>query len=169
MVIDELGEAWAAGNSEWGQLGVPHYEFVAKTCKVPYKKVLGLKGPVLKVCCGDGFSLALAAKGKLYSCGKGNLGRLGLGIEENVGQMVEIQYFRKYDIRIIDIAAGGRHCLALAEDRSRLFVWGCNFYYQLGQYHQDDELEPVKNIYITKRIKSVACGQMNSAVMVEDF
>lgn len=81
MVIDEFGEAWAGGNSEWGQLGVPHYDFVAKTCQIPYKKVQGIKGSISKVCCGDGFSLALSAKGKVYSCGKGNLGRLGHGIE----------------------------------------------------------------------------------------
>lgn len=85
MIIDDQGEAWAAGNSEWGQLGMPNYDFIAKTCKVPYKKVLGLKGTVLKICCGDGFSLALTTKGKVFSCGKGNLGRLGLGIEENIG------------------------------------------------------------------------------------
>ena len=132
MIIDEYGETWAAGNSEFGQLGVRFYEFISKSCKVPYVKVRGIEGMVHKVCCGDGFSLALSKAGMVYSCGKGNLGRLGHGVEMNVGQMWEIQYFRQNEIHIIDIAAGGRHCLAVSTNRKVLFVWGCNIFYQLG-------------------------------------
>ena len=54
-----------------------------------------------------------------------------------------VEYFRLNDIRLSDICAGGRHCLAISapnpylskyEELSNrnLFVWGFNFYYQLG-------------------------------------
>jgi hypothetical protein len=76
----------------------------------------------------------------LYTCGKGNFGRLGHGSEDNCYKMKIVEYFRLNDIRLSDICAGGRHCLAISapnpylskyEELSNrnLFVWGFNFYY----------------------------------------
>ena len=77
----------------------------------------------------------LDSEGHVYTCGKGNFGRLGHGSCESINQMTRIDGFMKIKVRIRDVEAGGRHCLAISEEdpemntARELFGWGFNFYH----------------------------------------
>lgn len=50
--------------------------------------------PAIKIKAGDCFSMVVNSIGDLYTCGKGNFGRLGHGNEDNCYKMKIIEYFR---------------------------------------------------------------------------
>jgi alpha-tubulin suppressor-like RCC1 family protein len=58
---------------------VAHYHFCPKICDLPYVylSVFTRDNPGIKVAAGDGFSVFLDNHGSVYTCGKGNFGRLG--------------------------------------------------------------------------------------------
>ena len=79
LALDSCGYIYAAGSSDLGQLGVIDYHFIPDKCERPYITMPGftIADPAIKVCAGDGFSIALDSHGQVFSCGKGNFGRLG--------------------------------------------------------------------------------------------
>lgn len=79
LILDTCGYVYSAGSSENGQLGTLHYNFTPKLCDIPYVMMaeFSIKCPAVKVCAGDGFSIVLNSQGDVFSCGKGNFGRLG--------------------------------------------------------------------------------------------
>jgi alpha-tubulin suppressor-like RCC1 family protein len=70
----------------------------------------------VKVCAGDGFSVFLDEHGSVYTCGKGNFGRLGLGHCLSMSKTVKVEWFSKCGIKIKDIEVGGRHTLAISDE-----------------------------------------------------
>lgn len=87
---------------------------------------------------GDGFSLILTKDHEVYSCGKGDLGRLGHGNTQEQFKPKIIKWFKERDIKVKSISAGGRHSLAIGcykyylrkgGDGDRLFGWGFGFYH----------------------------------------
>ena len=79
-----------------------------------------MNNQAIKVCAGDGFSVVLNQNGLVYSCGKGNFGRLGQGHAENINKMTKISGFNKFKVKIKDIEVGGRHCLAISEENKEI-------------------------------------------------
>lgn len=69
--------------------------------------------PAVKVSAGDCFSLVLDSQGEVYSCGKGNFGRLGHGDQNSKNEMTAVKYFTENGIVVKDIEAGGRHALVM--------------------------------------------------------
>lgn len=60
-----------------------------------------------------------AGDGKVYSWGRGTFGRLGTGSEEDRNSPVRVRFFgsddeREDTLKIVDIAAGAYHSLALS-------------------------------------------------------
>ena len=146
-------------------------------CEVPYVIVppFSKSCPAIKVSAGDGFSLVLNYDGEVFTCGKGNYGRLGQGHTNSLSTMTRIDWFITKKLLIKDICAGGRHCLAISEEdseengRSQLYGWGFGFYYQLGQGEDNNEdyLDPLKIVLKTGdyKVKYISCGYfMSSAI-----
>ena len=90
----------------------------------------------------------------------------------------KIMHFIQHGIVIKDIAVGGRHCLAIShedsepDERSALYGWGFNFYYQmgLGKDQREDMLSPTK-IPVTDipyRAKHISCGYFSSTVLISN-
>jgi len=127
------GEVYAAGSSELGQLGVPEYQFVPLHAEQPFIKLemfeFGVNDKAVKVQASDGFSMILSKDGDVYTCGKGNFGRLGHGQEKDCVKPTRIDWFFQNGVKIKDICAGGRHCLAQGEYDGALYGWGFNFYH----------------------------------------
>jgi alpha-tubulin suppressor-like RCC1 family protein len=63
--------------------------------------------------------------GRVYSWGRGTLGRLGLGSEEDQIFPAQVKFGSQDSVRIVGIAAGAYHSLALADDGS-VWCWGYN-------------------------------------------
>lgn len=74
---------------------------------------------IISIAAGEAHTLALTGDGKVYSWGRGTLGRLGTGSEEDRHFPVRVTFFgpddeREEKLKIVAVAAGSYHSLALA-------------------------------------------------------
>ncbi|KAL0318384.1 UNVERIFIED_CONTAM: putative E3 ubiquitin-protein ligase HERC2 [Sesamum angustifolium] len=84
-----------------------------------------LSRKIISIAAGEAHTLALTADGKVYSWGRGTFGRLGTGSEEDRHFPVRVSFFgsddeREDKLKIVGIAAGAYHSLALADSEDRM-------------------------------------------------
>lgn len=65
--------------------------------------IFTVHSPAVKVCASDGFTMVLNRCGDVFSCGKGNFGRLGHGNERDCREIKKIMWFPENGMKIIDI------------------------------------------------------------------
>lgn len=94
---------------------------------------------VIAVATGEAHTLALGGDGNVYSWGRGTFGRLGCGSESDQLLPTRIRFFQENKLRIVGIAAGAYHSLALADDGS-VWGWGYNVYGQIGSHEENSSL-----------------------------
>ncbi|RAL38009.1 hypothetical protein DM860_000703 [Cuscuta australis] len=73
-----------------------------------------LSHKIIKIAAGESHTLALTGDGSVYSWGRGMFGRLGTGSESDQTFPVRVEFFSSAAVRIVDIAAGAYHSLAVA-------------------------------------------------------
>ena len=188
LALDVDGVVYCGGNAKNGQLGInPGFWSIDAAEQPPYvivdqfnKDVL----PAAKVAAGRDFSMVLTEAGTVYTCGLNTFGRLGLDAENadaKVDKFRPILWFSYNCFTIVDIVAGGRHCIAVSsgnkkvsyhspEYRQNVFVWGNNYQHQLGQGigERHDLHEPKMlqiNTYGKVAVRCVAAGFATSAVI----
>ncbi|XP_047323026.1 ultraviolet-B receptor UVR8 [Impatiens glandulifera] len=88
-----------------------------------------LSHKIVSVAAGEAHTLVLSADGSVYAWGKGRLGRLGTGSEND--EPFPVRVGSDSNLRFVEVAAGAYHSLALADDGS-VWSWGYNIYGQLG-------------------------------------
>ncbi|XP_020216541.1 ultraviolet-B receptor UVR8 isoform X2 [Cajanus cajan] len=102
---------------------------------------------VVDIAAGEAHTLLLAVDGSVYCWGKGMFGRLGTGSEKDELFPAKLNFGNpnpngtEDTVKIVGIAAGAYHSLALAEDGA-VWCWGYNYYGQLGingEESQDNE------------------------------
>eukprot|EP01124_Arcella_intermedia_P021619 TRINITY_DN3061_c0_g1_i1.p1 TRINITY_DN3061_c0_g1~~TRINITY_DN3061_c0_g1_i1.p1 ORF type:complete len:302 (-),score=7.02 TRINITY_DN3061_c0_g1_i1:287-1093(-) len=114
---------------------------------------LHLPGPFVQVSCGSGFTMALKSDHTLYGFGTNLYGQLG-AVEPKRAHLVPVRV--GVGGRIVRVACGNIHTLALASDGS-VYGWGYNGYGQLGVGSADTkEQGPVK--VGVERICRICCG-----------
>ncbi|XP_014498590.1 ultraviolet-B receptor UVR8 isoform X1 [Vigna radiata var. radiata] len=92
---------------------------------------------VVDLAAGEAHNLVLTGDGSVYSWGRGMFGRIGSGSEKDELFPVQLKFGNanpngtQDTVKIVGIAAGAYHSLALAEDGA-VWSWGYNFYGQLG-------------------------------------
>ncbi|KAF5273445.1 hypothetical protein FQA39_LY07462 [Lamprigera yunnana] len=103
--------------------------------------------------------------GKLYACGEGTNGRLGLGHNNNVCFPRQIPFLSQYVIKKIAVHSGGKHALSLTLD-GKVFSWGEGDDGKLGHGNRLN-LDKPKMIEAlrSKRIRDIACGSSHSAAI----
>ena len=68
--------------------------------------------------------LTVTQDGKLFACGEGTNGRLGLGtVSGNISVPRQLMSLAQYVIKKVAVHSGGRHALALSID-GKVFAWG---------------------------------------------
>ncbi|GER25587.1 regulator of chromosome condensation family protein [Striga asiatica] len=97
---------------------------------------------------------AIVGDGKVYSWGRGMFGRLGSGSEENRQFPVRVSFYGSDDERedthkIIGIAAGAYHSLALTDDGK---VWGWGYNILLLHYYVDGQIDGSGKNYLTPHL-----------------
>ncbi|XP_031814951.1 E3 ubiquitin-protein ligase HERC2 isoform X4 [Sarcophilus harrisii] len=156
LAVTENGQVWSWGDGDYGKLG----RGGSDGCKTPklIEKLQDLD--VVKVRCGSQFSVALTKDGQVYSWGKGDNQRLGHGTEEHVRYPKLLEGLQGK--KVVDVAAGSTHCLALTED-SEVHSWGSNDQCQHFDTLRITKPEPTALPGLdTKHIVGIACGPAQS-------
>jgi hypothetical protein len=137
LAISACGTVWAWGCNMAGQLGDGTID-----CRASPVKVLGLGGvprleegkrPV-QIAAGGAHSVAVLEDGGVVTWGCDNFGQLGSGkpLAATAGlRLVPGHVVGLVGERVIKVAAGGFHTLALSE-AGRVFAWGYNAHGQVG-------------------------------------
>lgn len=118
LAIKNDATLWAWGDNRYGQLGDGSAQ--DQETPVPVRHLVGVKA----VAAGHGHSLALLQDGSLWAWGNNGVGQLGIGIGavNNFPEPVRV----RMSGRVVAIAAGDYHSLAIEEGNGQLWIWGWN-------------------------------------------
>lgn len=165
--ITESGELYTWGREEGdGRLGLGPGRGPDQAGGLPVpSKVKALEFPADAVACGGFFTLALTEQGQLWSWGANSNYELGRG--DKVGGWKPKVVPIVENVRIVQIACGGYHSLALTED-GKVLSWGHGGHGQLGHSSiQNQKVPTMIEALADERIISVACGGSSSAAVTE--
>ncbi|KAJ4911908.1 Regulator of chromosome condensation (RCC1) family protein [Raphanus sativus] len=84
-----------------------------------------LSRKITSLAAGEAHTIALTGDGCVYSWGRGMFGRIGTGRESDELVPARVEFESPAAARIVGIAAGAYHSLALSEDGS-VWCWGYN-------------------------------------------
>ena len=62
-------------------------------------------------------------EGRVYACGEGTNGRLGLSHSNNVSSPRQMTVLSQYVVKKVAVHSGGKHAMALTVD-GKVFSWG---------------------------------------------
>jgi len=171
--VSEEGDVYAWGLESSGQLGLGSYRTKAHTPA----KVDALSGcGVSQLSCGSYHTLALTAKGEVYSTGFGGsffhgAGGLGHGNRQQLDTPKKIPTFGHGDDRVpaTYVSAGGYHSLAVDENGG-VWSWGRGEWGRLGFGDSSDVLEPLKMDEMCEAMKPTIAraGEAHSACVGAD-
>ncbi|XP_077974377.1 putative E3 ubiquitin-protein ligase HERC1 isoform X2 [Styela clava] len=158
VVSQDRAVVWTFGGGDNGKLG--HGD----TSRVYRPKIVeGLSGVFIrKVCAGSQSTLALTTSGQVYSWGCGAC--LGWGSAEATLLKPALVTFPG-NTRIVDIACGDGHCLALNHE-NEVYSWGNNAMGQCGLGHTTSPVTtPSKVIGLEgKSVQQISAGTSHSIV-----
>ncbi|KAE9453581.1 hypothetical protein C3L33_14545, partial [Rhododendron williamsianum] len=162
-----VGELYTWGRDEGdGRLGLGpgRGPSEASGLSIP-SKVKALPVPVAAVSCGGFFTMALTKEGQLWNWGANSNYELGRG--DTVGGWKPKPIPSLDDVRIIQIAGGGYHSLALTDD-GKVLSWGHGGHGQLGHYSTQNQKIPVPIEGLAdERVTHIACGGSSSAAITD--
>ena len=131
-IVTDDGKLLTFGDGREGRLG--HSDEANLT--TPTLVDIGHHGKAFMVACGGYHSALLTQMGGVYCFGHGGYGQLGLGNQLRQLAPMRVPAERFSDERIVMLAAGGYHTVALS-DEGHVFTWGDSENGQLG--HSDRE------------------------------
>ncbi|KAJ8028688.1 E3 ubiquitin-protein ligase HERC2 [Holothuria leucospilota] len=119
----------------------------------------------VQVAGGSKSLFVVTADGKVYACGEGTNGRLGLGSSANVCVPRQLTSLSQVHVKKIAVHSGGRHAMALTSD-GRVYAWGEGDDGKLGHFSRMNCDKPrLVEALKTKRIRDIACGSSHSAAV----
>jgi len=143
-ILGSDGSVWAWGDNSYGQLGDGTTTNHSTPVKVP-----GLSGiTAISATFRGNYSLAVKSDGSVWAWGANGDGQLGDGTKTKRNTPVKVCGLD--GVRVIAVAAGQLHSLALASDGS-VWGWGNNFNGQVG----DGIAQPTATIINTSASKVV--------------
>lgn len=122
----------------------------------------------IRVSCGGSHTLALRQNGDLWAWGLNDYGQVGNGGDNDIADNDYNQPCQSKPVlvldKVVDIAAGGWHSLAIREDGS-LWGWGMNYRSRLGADIEELVREPAK---IMDDVQAIAAGTHFSLILKTD-
>ncbi|KAL3715372.1 hypothetical protein ACJRO7_007151 [Eucalyptus globulus] len=166
--ITEAGELYTWGREEGdGRLGLGpgRGPDQAGGLSVPCK-VKALPVPVSSVSCGGFFTTALTKDGQVWNWGANSNYELGRG--NKVGGWEPKPIPSLEHVRIIQIASGGYHSLALTDD-GKVLSWGHGGHGQLGHSSiQSQKVPTVVDALANEHVIFIACEGSTSAAITDE-
>ena len=151
------GTVWSWGNGDYGQLGL------GSTSYTYSPQMVYLLSQIVAVDAGYSHSLALRADGTVWAWGQNSSGQLGDGnTSTNRPQAIRVGGLP----RVVAVAAGGLHSLALAADGT-VWSWGLNSSGQLGVGNTNTTSARQKVAGLTGVI-AIAAGRDHSMALKAD-
>ena len=165
------------GNASGGILGTGNStSSKSSPVRVDHSGIIAGK-TVVRIVAGNDYNLALCSDGTLCGWGRNSNGELGDNSSTNrLGPVLVDQSGVLADKRIIAIAAGDRHSLALCEDGT-LTAWGYNRNGELGigttggEYAESflaPQLVNQTGVIFGKKVIAVTAGSYHSLVLCSD-
>ncbi|MFC7337592.1 hypothetical protein ACFQY0_10420 [Haloferula chungangensis] len=167
---DTLPIAWGRGS--YGQVGAGTNTTTNKTSvAVDTSGVMSGKS-VVKVAAGADHSLALTSDGRVFAWGSNSSGKLGNGTSSSSSVPVEVDHSGELSgKRVIGIAAGSNHSLALTSD-GHVAAWGSNFNYTLGNGGTASSATPVavsrSGVLAGKTVTAISSGSVHNVALTSD-
>ncbi|XP_048524463.1 E3 ubiquitin-protein ligase HERC2 [Dendroctonus ponderosae] len=107
----------------------------------------------------------VSQQGKLYACGEGTNGRLGLGHSLNIPHPRPVPFLSQYVVKKVAVHSGGKHAMALTMD-GKVFSWGEGEDGKLGHGNRLNLDKPkLIEALKSKKIRDIACGSSHSAAI----
>lgn len=189
----EKGWVYTWGSGEMGQLGY-NIKIISKMPKdregYPYQpqpfRIESLKDQIVQISAGDGHTVAIDVKGRVYSWGASACGQLGLSSMKDLPTDIEGYPYQPtprmvellIDVKIIQISWGDAHTVALSSD-GKLYSWGGGGWGQLG--HPDTQSMPkdedgwpyqpkpkLISALRTMTVKQIAWGKAHTVAVLEN-
>nr|XP_022899731.1 RCC1-like G exchanging factor-like protein [Onthophagus taurus] len=169
MALNEKGDVFGWGNTEYGQLITPGNEQqVANPTYIVSTKNLG---KIKDVATSGTSCMILNDSGDVFVWGYGILGTGPLVQHSEVPLLIPQTLFGRNDFNptteVIKIECGLSHS-GVITNSGDLYVWGRNREGCLGLGHLDDQYFPLK-VALGGEVKSVSCGLDHTVALCESF
>ncbi|XP_065876398.1 ultraviolet-B receptor UVR8 [Euphorbia lathyris] len=153
--VSSFGGLYTYGWSKYGQLG--HGDF--KDHLIPHRVEALRDSSVSQISGGWRHTMAVTSDGKLYGWGWNKFGQVGVG--DNVDHSSPMQVKFPQEQKVIQIACGWRHTLAVTELQN-VFSWGRGTNGQLGHGGSLDRNVPT--IVEALSVDGSGCQQIESSM-----
>lgn len=164
LAVAADGTVWAWGSNENGRLGVGNTELDKSLTPI----AVGGLSAVKEVRAARSHSMALTRTGEVLSWGSNTSGQLGDSTGRTRYAPVAVDFPQPAPV-IVAIDAAADHSYAL-DNQGRLWTWGDNTYYQLGESMYSLRSFP---LYLTVleaqgRVAQFSAGSVGGAAVLED-
>eukprot|EP00282_Hemiselmis_andersenii_P027867 CAMPEP_0169481050 /NCGR_PEP_ID=MMETSP1042-20121227/29901_1 /TAXON_ID=464988 /ORGANISM="Hemiselmis andersenii, Strain CCMP1180" /LENGTH=1508 /DNA_ID=CAMNT_0009595757 /DNA_START=54 /DNA_END=4578 /DNA_ORIENTATION=- len=152
------------GEDTCGQLGMRGLQGARSPTLLQGMVALNIKD----VSCSQDMSAFVTDTGRVYVCGSGELGRLGLGHLAPAPTPMELRFFSVQQVKICSIACGIAHTLALTDDR-RVYAWGDGTWGNTGISSSPEVKEPLElhSLAASETVKIEAGGFHSAAITMD--
>jgi len=162
LALTAGGSVWSWGVGGFGRLG--HGD--EQNQLLPNKVEAFADQRVVAVTAGEHHSLAITADGAVLSWGYGAYGQLGHGDGQEQLEPKKVEAFDGQ--RVLGVAVGGQHSLALTADGAA-WSWGDGFFGKLGHGDEQEQLLPNKiEALAGQRVVAVSAGAWHSLALTAD-
>ncbi|KOX75745.1 X-linked retinitis pigmentosa GTPase regulator [Melipona quadrifasciata] len=115
VILAENGSLYCTGSNSTGQLGLGTNLTELHAPKLLPRGALRNE-KISRVSCGESHTAVVTESGKLYTCGDGRHGKLGL--EENENNVHELTFVQRYkELFVSNVACGGCHTILVGQRR----------------------------------------------------
>lgn len=169
--VSEEGEVWVWGRGDVNQLGIDIFKLskdeIGVLALVPMviEEFIDQRVNIKAVACGEAHTLMLDSEGKVYSCGWGEDGQLGLGEYDTQGSFLDknINCITSLPAKIVKISAGSTFSACLS-DLGKVYTWGNGEQGQLGQgiYLKSAKVPTYVNSLSQDFIIDLVCGESHT-------
>ena len=169
--ITSLGRILMWGKNDEGQLGDDSIIDKSVPFDITNNFNLALDETIISVSLGHSHSAALTSLGRVFTWGSNTYGQLGDNtiVDKSIPKDITPLFSLSLDETIISISLNGDFSSALSST-GRMFTWGRNNYYQLGDGTSTNRTRPTNitskfSLGASETIKSISLGGSHSAAL----